>query len=57
VLAPYWADRLGRASLQGLQVSARSGMVGVELNGGRVTITGHAVTVSDGELRSTANPS
>jgi len=56
VLAPYWADRLGRASLVGLQVSPRSGLVGVELNGDRVTITGHAITVSDGTLSEAANP-
>lgn len=51
VLAPYWAERLGRTSLVGLQVSPRSGLVGVELNGDRVTITGRAVTVFDGTLR------
>ena len=56
VLAPYWADRLGRTSLVGLQVSPRSGLVGVELNGDRVTITGHAITVSDGTLSPAANP-
>ncbi len=48
VLAPYWASRLGRTTLTGLQVSARSGLVGVELNGDRVTITGRAVTIFDG---------
>jgi PhzF family phenazine biosynthesis protein len=57
VLAPYWADRLGRTSLLGLQVSERSGLVGVEMNGDRVTVIGHAVTVSDGALSSAANPS
>ncbi len=57
VLAPYWADRLGRPSLVGLQVSARSGFVGVELNGDRVTITGRAVTVFDGTLSRLAEPS
>jgi len=55
-LAPYWANRLGRGSLVGLQVSARSGLVGVELKGDRVTVTGHAITVSDGTLSSAANP-
>jgi len=57
VLAPYWADRLGRTSLVGLQVSPRSGLVGVELNGDRVTVTGHAITVSEGTLSASANPS
>jgi PhzF family phenazine biosynthesis protein len=56
-LAPYWAERLGRTSLTGLQVSRRSGRVGVELNGDRVTITGRAVTVFDGALSSAAEPS
>jgi hypothetical protein len=28
----------------------------VELNGDRVTITGHAITVSDGTLSEAANP-
>jgi predicted PhzF superfamily epimerase YddE/YHI9 len=56
VLAPFWADRLGRTSLRGLQASPRSGLVGVELNGDRVTIAGRAVTVLDGALSSAANP-
>jgi PhzF family phenazine biosynthesis protein len=56
VLAPFWADRLGRTSLVGLQASPRSGLVGVELNGDRVTITGRAITIFDGTLRSSANP-
>ncbi|MGZ4372316.1 MAG: PhzF family phenazine biosynthesis protein [Gaiellaceae bacterium] len=57
VLAPYGAERLGRTSLTGRQVSRRSGLVGVELNGDRVTITGKAVTVFDGTLSSAAEPS
>jgi PhzF family phenazine biosynthesis protein len=57
VLAPYWAGRLGRTSLTGLQVSARSGLVGVELHGDRVTIIGKAVTVFDGTFSSDAAPS
>jgi len=54
VLAPYWADRLGRTSLTGFQVSSRSGFVRVELNGDRVTIAGRAVTVFDDALSETA---
>jgi PhzF family phenazine biosynthesis protein len=49
-LAPYWAARLGRDELVGLQVSARSGLVRVALRGERVQLTGHAVTVVDGDL-------
>jgi len=56
VLGPFWGDRLGRTSLMGLQASPRSGLVGVELSGDRVAITGRAITVADGWLRPSANP-
>jgi PhzF family phenazine biosynthesis protein len=49
-LAPFWSARLGRASLTGLQASARSGLVRTELRGDRTLLTGSAVTVIDGEL-------
>jgi PhzF family phenazine biosynthesis protein len=57
VLAPYWAKRLERTSLVGLQASPRSGLVGVELNGDRVTITGRAITIFDGIFSRAAQPS
>ena len=56
VLAPFWADRLGKTSMVGLQLSARAGVVGVELQGDRVVVIGRAVTVLDGVLRQAANP-
>jgi PhzF family phenazine biosynthesis protein len=56
VLAPYWTNRLGRTSLVGLQASARSGLVGVELTRDRVIVTGRAVTVLDGVLTPAAYP-
>lgn len=49
-LAPYWAQRLGRDELTGLQASARTGVVRVALRGERVHLTGNAVTVVDGTL-------
>jgi len=49
-LAPYWAERLGRDELTGLQASARTGLVRVAVRGDRVHLTGRAVTVIDGEL-------
>jgi PhzF family phenazine biosynthesis protein len=49
-LAPYWADRLGRDSLTGLQASDRTGLVHTAVNGDRVHLTGKAVTVLDGDL-------
>ena len=49
-LAPYWTERLGRNGLTGLQASARTGIVGTEVHGDRVHLTGRAVTVLDATL-------
>ena len=49
-LAPFWSERLGRTTLTGLQASPRSGRVHVELRGDRTLLSGHAVTVIEGEL-------
>ncbi|BAX90195.1 PhzF family phenazine biosynthesis protein [Mycobacterium shigaense] len=49
-LGAYWANKLGKVSMTGLQVSARSGHIGVHLHGGRVHLTGRAVTVTRGDL-------
>ncbi|MEU8730515.1 PhzF family phenazine biosynthesis protein [Streptomyces tendae] len=49
-LAPFWSERLGRPGLTGLQASSRSGRVRTELRGARTLLSGHAVTVIDGEL-------
>lgn len=49
-LAPYWAPRLGRNELVGWQASKRGGSVRVRLDGDRVKLGGHAVTVLRGEL-------
>lgn len=49
-LGPWWAARLGRTELMGLQVSARGGIVGVASEGDRVLLNGSAVTVLCGEL-------
>jgi PhzF family phenazine biosynthesis protein len=57
VLAPFWASRLGRTSLVGLQASPRSGQVGVEVDGDRVIVSGRAITVLDGVLSPAASPS
>jgi len=55
-LAPYWAARLGRTTMTGLQVSRRSGLVGVAVDGDRVIVAGRAVTVFDGVLNTIAEP-
>lgn len=56
VLGPYWAAKLGKSELTGLQVSARSGVVGVRVAGDRVLLTGRAVTIVDGYLTASAGP-
>jgi predicted PhzF superfamily epimerase YddE/YHI9 len=52
-LAPYWAERLGRAEMVAYQASARGGVVRVRVNGDRVILGGQAVTVLRGELLET----
>jgi predicted PhzF superfamily epimerase YddE/YHI9 len=48
-LGPFWAARLGRASLRGLQASRRGGTVAVACQGERILLTGAAVTTWRGE--------
>jgi PhzF family phenazine biosynthesis protein len=50
-LAPYWAGRLRRDGLTGLQASARTGLVRTSVHGDRVHLAGTAVTVLDGTLQ------
>lgn len=49
-LGPYWGERLGKSKLVGRQLSARGGVVQVELQGDRVRLGGRAITVLRGEL-------
>jgi predicted PhzF superfamily epimerase YddE/YHI9 len=49
-LGPFWAGRLGRTELVGVQASARSGRVVVDVRGDRVLLRGRAVTMLDGRL-------
>ncbi|MBW8827377.1 MAG: PhzF family phenazine biosynthesis protein [Acidobacteria bacterium] len=49
VLAPWWHDRLGDRFVT-RQLSARGGTLHVRLDGDRVRVGGHAVTVLRGEL-------
>jgi hypothetical protein len=49
-LAPFGAERLGRAELTGFQASRRGGVVRVRPAGDRVLLAGQAVTVLRGEL-------
>jgi predicted PhzF superfamily epimerase YddE/YHI9 len=49
-LGPFWGERFGRTELTGYQASRRGGYVHVRLEGDRVILAGHAVTVVRGEL-------
>ena len=49
-LGPYWAAKLGKSDLTGYQASARGGVVRVRLNGDRMVIGGHAVTIMQAML-------
>lgn len=49
-LTPYWAQRLGKKEMNAFQASPRGGAVRVRLEGDRVKLAGHAVTVLRGEL-------
>ncbi len=50
-LAGYWGARLGKLSMKAWQASARGGEVGVRLAGERVALTGQAVIVFEGTLK------
>ncbi len=49
-IGPYWATRLGRDELTAYQASPRGGTLRLRIAGDRVHLTGHAVTVLNGEL-------
>lgn len=49
-LAPYWAERLGRTSLVGRQLSQRGGVVRCEDCGERVRLGGSAVVFLSGRI-------
>jgi PhzF family phenazine biosynthesis protein len=50
VMAPYWAERLGRKRLRAKQISKRGGELECELKGERVLISGYARTYLTGEI-------
>jgi len=51
VLAPYWAEKLGKTKMFAYQASDRGGELRIELLEKRVLITGRAVKVLEGKLR------
>ena len=50
MLAPYWADRLGKKALKAKQLSSRGGEIECEVMENRVLLRGHAVTFIEGEV-------
>lgn len=50
MLAPYWADRLGKRRLTARQVSKRGGRLACEMKGERVLLSGSAVTFMEAEI-------
>jgi PhzF family phenazine biosynthesis protein len=49
-LVPYWAERLGKTTLEARQVSRRGGALRCVLDGDRVRMTGHAVCYLEGTI-------
>jgi PhzF family phenazine biosynthesis protein len=49
-LAEWWGDKLGKDEMTGFQASARTGVVRVKRDRGRVKLIGRAVTVTRGHL-------
>ena len=50
LLGPYWAQRLGRSTLEVAQLSSRGGRMTVTVRGDRVNVAGRAVTVVEGRV-------
>lgn len=49
-LAPFWQERLGKDRMVGYQASERGGVIGVQIAGSRVNLSGKAFTIWRGEL-------
>jgi PhzF family phenazine biosynthesis protein len=51
LLAPFWAEKLGKTEFNAYQASARGGTLHIRLEGERVKIRGSAVIIFKGELQ------
>ena len=49
-LAPYWAERVGKADLVARQISARGGDVGCRVDGDRVILQGSCAFYMEGQI-------
>jgi len=50
-LVPFWAERLGRTEFVALQASKRTGVLHCRLEGDRVVLGGHCLTVIAGQFQ------
>ncbi len=50
VLAPFWAERLGRTEMTAFQASARGGELSLRLDGERVWLGGPCATIVEGKF-------
>lgn len=50
IMVPYWAKQLNKKSMRAIQLSKRRGYLDCELSGGRVLMSGNAVTYMRGEI-------
>nr|MCR4997465.1 PhzF family phenazine biosynthesis protein [Butyrivibrio sp.] len=50
MIAPYWAEQLGKKEIHAYQASERGGKLECRLQGDRVVISGKAVLYSVGDL-------
>ena len=55
-LGPYWSRVMGREAFTAYQASPRGGVVRLRVEGERVKLSGHAVTVFSAELRTASGP-
>jgi PhzF family phenazine biosynthesis protein len=49
-LAPYWSHKLAKTNLNAKQLSARTGLISCQLQGGRVLLTGKVVDYMRGKI-------
>jgi len=50
LLAPYWAEKLGKTDFTAFQASERGGVLGVQMRGDRVELRGAAALIFEGVL-------
>ena len=51
VLAPYWAEKLGKTRFTARQISRRGGLLKLSLEGDRVKIAGRVARYLEGRIK------